>query len=100
MLCCFATGAARLSAHSTDLFVADACLRSGKWYFEVNFNDNVDASLPFVSVGWISTRAAPQTAGTTQLGADGSAQTYGFCPNNAMFYHAGGVRCVRLCVYV
>lgn len=66
-------------------YAADVCLRSGKWYYEVELL-SVEKGVPAMSVGWLAPKAVP---GQYHLGGDGTGASWGFSLSARQFNYAG-----------
>ena len=78
--------------------VADVCLRSGKWYYEVEFIRMPRAHAHVsVNVGWLSAKANHSQATQYQLGGDGTGMSWGYSVSTHTFAQNGGVllSCLR-----
>lgn len=71
--------------------VADVCVRSGKWYYEVEVTKMPRAtSYLNVSIGWLSAKATTNVALQYQLGGDSTGQSWGYNVAQQTFCQNGG----------
>src|SRR4051812_32669711 len=73
--------------HLRDVYVADVCVRGGKWYWEVNFS----TAASYVCIGMV-TRSYRRPVQNAALGGDKDSASWGLQGPSLSYLHGGVAR--------